>query len=75
MFSVIYKVQLISLGKVRKKNLQEYIDNFDINENVLLWWPHGRPGKGVPFNNVKEHYEDYEAFLEMLQKACDKMPY
>lgn len=66
---------IISLDKVRKKNLQEYIDNFDINEEVLLWWQDGRQGKGVPFANVKEHYEDYEAYLRKLQKACDKMPY
>lgn len=66
---------IITLDKVRKKNLQEYIDNFDINEEVLLWWQDGRPGKGVPFANVKEHYEDYEAYLEKLQKACDMMPY
>lgn len=66
---------IISLDKVRKKNLQEYIDNFDINETVLSWWQDGQPGNGVPFDNVKEHYEDYEAYLEKLQKACDKMPY
>lgn len=70
---------IISLDKVRKKNLQEYIDNFDINENVLIWWrdlsDEQRKEKKVPFDNVKEHYEDYEAFLEKLQKACDKMPY
>ena len=66
---------IITLDKVRKKNLQEYIDNFDINEEVLLWWQDGKPGKGVPFANVKEHYEDYEAYLEKLQKACDKMPF
>lgn len=66
---------IISLDKVRKKNLQEYIDDFDINETVLSWWQNGQPGNGVPFDNVKEHYEDYEAFLEKLQKACDKMPF
>ena len=70
---------IISLDKVRKKNLQEYIDNFDINENVLIWWrdlsDEQRKEKKVPFDNVKEHYEDYEAYLEKLQKACDKMPY
>lgn len=70
---------IISLDKVRKKNLQEYIDNFDINENVMIWWrdlsDEQRKEKKVPFDNVKEHYEDYEAFLEKLQKACDKMPF
>lgn len=70
---------IISLDKVRKKNLQQYIDNFDINENVLIWWrdlsDEQRKEKKVPFDNVKEHYEDYEAYLEMLQKACDNMPF
>ncbi len=66
---------IISLDKVRKKNLQQYIDNFDINETVLSWWLNGQPNNGVPFDNVKEHYEDYEAYLEKLQKACDKMPF
>lgn len=69
---------IIELDKVLKKNLQEYIDNFDINENVLKCWQNGieyAREKKVPFDNVKEHYEDYEAYLEMLQKACDKMPY
>ena len=66
---------IISLDKVRKEDLQRYIDDFDINETVLSWWQNGQPGNGVPFDNVKEHYEDYEAYLEKLQKACDKMPF
>ena len=69
---------IISLGKVRKKNLQRYIDDFDINEEVLMWWQNGieyAKEKKVPFDNVKEHYEDYEAYLKKLQKACDKMPF
>lgn len=70
---------IITLDRVRKKNLQEYIDNFDINENVLIWWrdlsDEQRKEKKVPFDNVKEHYEDYEAYLRTLQKVCNKMPY
>ncbi len=66
---------IILLDKVRKKNLQEYIDNFDINERVLMWWSYGRQETGTPFANVKEHYEDYEAYLRKLQKVCSKMPY
>lgn len=66
---------IITLDKVLKKNLQEYINSFDINANVLLWWEDGTPGKGVPFDNVKEHYEDYEAYIERLQAICDKMPF
>ena len=66
---------LIDLEEPTKEKLQDYIDGFDINENVILWWPGGEPGKGVPFSNIREHYEDYEDYLEWLQKICDKMPY
>lgn len=65
----------IYLEEPTKEKLQEYIDNFDINENVSMWWQNGEPGSGVPFDNMKEHYEDYEAYLKWLQGICDKMPY
>ena len=65
----------ITLEVVNKEHLQEYIDNFDINYNVVLWWPNGERGSGVPFDNIKEHYEDYEEWLEQLQEICDGMPY
>ena len=66
---------LIDLEEPTKEKLQEYIDSFDIDEKVILWWSGGKPGKGVPFSNIREHYEDYEDYLEWLQKMCDKMPY
>lgn len=66
---------LINLEKPTKEKLQEWIDNFDIDEEVSLWWPNGQKGRGVPFDNMKEHYEDYEEFLRRLQKICDGMPY
>ena len=68
---------IIALEKVDKEHLQEYIDGFDINEKVSLWWPHGEKaeGMGVPFDNMKEHYEDYEEWLSGLQEVCDGMPY
>ena len=66
---------IIGLKVVDKEHLQEYIDGFDINENVGLWWPNGMKGRGVPFDNMKEQYEDYEAYLKRLQEVCDGMPY
>ena len=68
----------IDLEEPTKEKLQEYIDNFDINENVLLWWQNGiefTREKRVPFDNIKEHYEDYEDYLKWLQKICNKMPF
>lgn len=65
----------IPLEKPRRKYLQEYIDNFDIDEQVSIWWTNGQKGSGVPFDNMKEHYEDYEEYLKNLQEVCDGMPY
>ena len=65
----------IDLEEPTKENLQEYINDFDIDYNVSIWWPNGKPGKGVPFNNMKEQYEGYEAYLKWLQGICDKMPF
>lgn len=65
----------IDLKVPDKEHLQEYINDFDIDYNVSIWWENGQPGRGVPFDNMKEHYEDYEDYLKCLQKVCDKMPY
>ena len=68
---------LINIDKVDKEHLQSYIDGFDISYKVSLWWPNGCKieGMGVPFDNMKEHYEDYEAYLKKLQRICNRMPY
>ena len=68
---------IIDLDVCDKEHLQDYIDGFDINEKVALWWPNGEKVEdmGVPFDNMKEQYEDYEAYLERLQEICDGMPY
>lgn len=58
-----------------KKHLQEYIDDFNINYEVVSWWQDGKKGNGVPFDNIKEHYDDCENWLKWLQTICDKMPY
>lgn len=65
----------INIEVVDKEHLQDYIDGFDINEKVALWWPNGEKGNGVPFDNMKEQYEDYESYLERLQEVCDGMPF
>lgn len=65
----------ITLEAPTKDQLQDYIDNFDIDEEVALWWPNGCPGNGVPFANMREHYNDLEDYLKWLQGICNKMPY
>lgn len=61
---------IFCLEEPTAKCLQEYIDNFDIDEQVMLWWAEGKAAahaKGVPFDSISEHYEDYKAYLERLQ--------
>ncbi len=65
---------IFSLEEPSKEKLQEYIDNFDINEEVVIWWPNGQRGMGVPFDNVADHYYDLRKYLNYLQKICDDMP-
>lgn len=63
---------IIDLEELSRDALQEYIDSFDINENVSMWWPNGQPS-GVPFSNIKEHYEDYEEWLDDLERISEGM--
>ena len=66
---------IIDLEEPTKKELEDYADNFDINEEVLIWWPNGEPGRGVPFSNVKEHYEDLEDYVKRIKGVAKNMPY
>lgn len=65
---------IICLDEPSKKCLQDYCDDFDIDDEVMLWWKNGRDAaheKGVPFNNIREHYEDYEAYLTELRRVAE----
>ena len=66
---------LIHLEEPSKIKLEEYINDFDINHEVSIWWPDGEPGNGVPFDNMKEHWDDLEGYLKWLRRICKKMPY
>lgn len=69
---------IIDLEEPTRESLQKYIDDFDINEEVMNWWREGEDfahSKGVPFNNIRDHYNDYEAYLENLRTICNGMPY
>ncbi len=61
----------INLHEISVDALEEYVNDFDINENVAVWWEDGRPGRGVPFNSMAEHEEDYEDYLAWLRDIID----
>ena len=70
---------IINLEVLSKECFSKWIDGFDINEEVMLWWSETRSSerkaKGLPFSNIKEHYEDLEAWVRKLREICDGMPY
>lgn len=68
---------IIDLEEPTRECLQKYIDDFDANEEVMMWWRNGKDEahkKGVPFSNIKDHYEDYESYLERLKEVCELLP-
>lgn len=50
-----------------KENFRKYVENFEIDEEVSIWWPNGVKGRDVPFNNMKEHYDDLEEWVNWLK--------
>lgn len=54
-----------------RKDVLITLDCFDVNEETLLWWN----GRGVPFNNIKDLYEDIENWKLKFIKIADGMPY
>lgn len=50
-----------------KKEFKDYVEDFDIDNEVSLWWPDGQPGRGVPFNNIRELYDDIEDWVNWLK--------
>ena len=65
---------VIILDTLDKKSLISHLENFNINEEVLLWWEDKR-GSKTPFNNVKEHYEDLEEWRDEYLRIARDMPY
>ncbi len=50
-----------------KRDFIRYVEDYDMDEEVILWWPNGKPGRGVPFANIREHYEDLEDWLNWMK--------
>lgn len=58
---------IINLEDISNEALQEYVEDFDIDYEVSIWWPDGKPGRGVPFDNQGEQVADYEQWLARIQ--------
>ena len=66
---------IVDLDELSRQELLNHMEDFDINNEVLMWWQNGEPGRGVPFNNIRDHYDDIEAWVEWLTEIAGKMPH
>lgn len=66
---------IITLEELTREALVEYLENFDVDEETLIWWPDGKPGRGVPFDNIKGLYNDIEDWRKWALKIAKRMPY
>lgn len=68
---------IINLECVDKYCLQDYIDSFNINEDVIQWWDNFGEKKDatMPYTDIRDHYNDIEDWLDRLNDICDGMPY
>ena len=61
----------ITVEEVTREKVLEYLDDYDVNEECILWWNGGR----LPFSNIKALYEDIEQWLENFKEIAYNMPY
>lgn len=61
----------ISVEEVTREKVLDYLDDFDVDEVVMLWWENGRH----PFGSIKALYEDIEQWLQDFKQIAYNMPY
>lgn len=66
---------IITLDELSKEALVEYLENFDVNEETNLWFPEGSPGRGVPFDNYKDLWDDIENWRKWALRIAKRMPF
>ena len=66
--------QLIYIDNLTREELIEYLENYDVNEETNLWFPDGRPGNGVPFDNYKDLWDDIEDWRKWMLNIAKRMP-
>lgn len=49
----------------------ETLKSYDVNEECMLWWG----GRGVPFDNIKDLYDDIENWKNKFIEIAEGMPY
>ena len=66
---------IITLDNLTRENMVNYLQDFDVYEETNLWFPEGKPGRGVPFDNYKDLWEDIENWRRWALSIAKEMPY
>lgn len=66
--------QIIYIDSLTRDELIEYLENYDVNNETNLWFPDGQPGKGVPFDNYKDLWDDIENWRKWMLGIAKRMP-
>lgn len=66
--------QLIYVDNLTREEVVESLENYDVNEETNIWFPNGQPGKGVPFDNYKDLWDDIEKWRQWMLNIAKRMP-
>ena len=66
--------QIVYVDNLTRDELVEYFEDYDVNEETNLWFPDGQPGKGVPFDNYKDLWDDIENWRKWMLSIAKRMP-
>ena len=61
----------IEVEVLDRDHILENLRSFDVNEETILWWN----GRGVPFDNIKDLYDDIYQWKEDFIQIAKGMPY
>ena len=66
--------QIVYVNNLTRDELVEYLENYDVTEEANLWFPDGKPGRGVPFDNYKDLWDDIEDWRQWMLGIAKRMP-
>jgi hypothetical protein len=61
----------ICVEELTREEVLNKLRGFDVNEETILWWG----GRGVPFDNIKDLYDDIYQWKEDFIQIAEGMPY
>lgn len=66
--------KIVYVDNLTRNDVVERFEDYDVNEETNLWFPDGRPGKGVPFDNYKDLWDDIENWRRRMLSIAKRMP-